>query len=73
MRESSAKLKNEVNSSPISKINKYVKASSFVIQKYIEKPLLINKRKFDIRVWALVTQNMELFFFKEGYIRTSCK
>jgi len=31
------------------------KSSAFVIQKYIEKPLLINKRKFDIRVWSLIT------------------
>ena len=44
---------------------------SFIIQKYIEKPLLIRRRKFDIRVWVLVNQDMEVFFFKEGYLRTS--
>lgn len=32
----------------------YLKSTSFVIQKYVEAPLLINKRKFDIRVWVLV-------------------
>ena len=47
------------------------KNMSFIIQKYIEKPLLINKRKFDIRVWVLINQDMEVYFFKEGYLRTS--
>lgn len=32
-----------------------VKFNTFIIQKYIEKPLLVNKRKFDIRVWVLYT------------------
>ncbi len=50
-----------------------IKSRTFVIQKYVEKPLLIHERKFDIRVWALVTQEMRLYFFKEGYIRTSCE
>ena len=44
-----------------------------MIQKYIEKPFLIEGRKFDIRVWALLTHKMELFFFKEAYIRTSAE
>ena len=48
-----------------------IKSSTFVIQKYIEKPLLINNRKFDIRVWVLMTQDLKVYFFKEGYIRTS--
>lgn len=48
-----------------------IKSHTFVIQKYIEKPLLLNSRKFDIRVWALVTHNMDVYFFKEGYLRTS--
>ena len=32
---------------------------------------MIHKRKFDIRVWVLVSQEMKVYFFKEGYIRTS--
>ena len=48
-----------------------VKSKTFVIQKYIERPLLIRDRKFDVRVWVLVNQEMKVFFFKEGYIRTS--
>lgn len=48
-----------------------IKPGSFVIQKYIEVPLLIDRRKFDIRVWVLVTHEGRVYFFKEGYIRMS--
>jgi len=48
-----------------------VRTNNFVIQKYLEKPLLIKKRKFDIRLWVLVTHEYKCFLFKEGYIRTS--
>ena len=48
-----------------------VKTNNFVIQKYLERPLLIKKRKFDIRLWVLVTHEYKCFLFREGYIRTS--
>ena len=48
-----------------------IKSEVFVIQKYIEKPLLIDKRKFDIRLWVLISQDMRCYIFREGYIRTS--
>jgi hypothetical protein len=48
-----------------------IKHNTFIIQKYIERPLLIFNRKFDIRVWVLVDQDHDLFVFKEGYLRTS--
>ena len=52
-------------------VSKKKKEVNFIIQKYIEKPLLIHNRKFDIRIWVLITQKMECYMFKEGYIRTS--
>ena len=48
-----------------------VKTKTFVVQKYLEKPMLIQDRKFDIRCWILVTDDMKVYFFKEGYLRTS--
>ena len=54
-----------------SKTEYKIKHNSFIIQKYIERPLLINNRKFDIRVWVLITQDTSSYFFKEGYLRTS--
>ena len=53
------------------KPNDEVKSDLFVIQKYIEKPLLIDGRKFDMRVWVLVTHEFECYVFAEGYVRLS--
>jgi len=43
----------------------------WVVQKYIERPLLYKNRKFDIRVWAVMTWKGEVFYYKAGYLRTS--
>jgi hypothetical protein len=51
--------------------NPKIKSDLFVIQKYIERPMLINSRKFDIRLWVLVTQDHNCHLFKEGYVRMS--
>ena len=43
----------------------------FVAQKYIETPLLINQRKFDIRQWVLVNSfdELEIWIYNEYYLR----
>ncbi|CAD8137006.1 unnamed protein product [Paramecium pentaurelia] len=50
------------------------KPFTYLIQKYIEKPFLYNKRKFDIRCYFLITQLNSIiraYWYEEGYIRTS--
>jgi hypothetical protein len=50
-------------------------AQSKIVQKYIEKPLLLTHfdetRKFDIRQWVLVTSfdPLEIYIFSEFYVR----
>ena len=43
----------------------------FLLQKYIEQPLLYNGRKFDIRQWVLLTHDKKAYFCREGYLRLS--
>merc|ERR1712157_560149 len=52
------------------------KKKTCIIQKYITNPLLYNRRKFDIRTYALMTSingNSKGYYYQEGYIRTSCR
>ena len=50
--------------------------SYFIVQKYIDNPLLYNKRKFDIRCYLLITSMngcIKGYWYQEGYVRTSGK
>jgi len=47
---------------------------TFIVQKYIEKPLLYNRRKFDIRHYMMMTcinGQIKGYWYSEGYIRTT--
>ena len=45
------------------KLRKY-RTSTIILQKYIEDPFLYKGRKFDIRMWALIDQNMQIYLFR---------
>lgn len=68
-------------SKSLQEIKRIIQSSSksqrtYIIQKYIDNPLLVNKRKFDFRVFGLLTStggSLKGYFYEDGYVRTSSK
>ena len=56
------------SNTPQKETNNY-RSHIIVIQKYIEKPLLYYGRKFDIRIWVLLTHNLNVYMFEEGHLK----
>jgi hypothetical protein len=48
--------------------------NNWIVQKYIENPLIILNRKVDLRVWVVITQwnPIRIFFYNESYVRFGC-
>jgi len=49
---------------------------TYLIQQYLDRPFLYNKRKFDIRCYILVScvnNTMKGYWYQEGYIRTATR
>jgi hypothetical protein len=44
--------------------------SLWVVQKYIEAPVLVHGRKFDIRQFAMVTPDGSVYMYSDSYVRT---
>ena len=49
----------------------HYQTNKILLQKYIEKPLLYHDRKFDIRIWVLITHEMKVYMFKEGHLKAT--
>lgn len=47
------------------------KGDSYIIQKYIEKPMLYQGRKFDIRILGFIDNDRNFYVYKQCYLRTS--
>ena len=49
----------------------------WIVQEYIQRPLLVDGRKFDIRCYVLLSldkaNGLRGFYYADGYVRTSCK
>ena len=54
--------------------NNGIKCEHILLQKYLEKPLLYQGRKFDIRIWIMLISGQEnfVYIFKQGHLKATC-
>ena len=54
--------------------NDNFKCEHIILQKYLEKPLLYQERKFDIRIWIMLIAGQEnfVYIFKQGHLKATC-
>lgn len=57
--------------SDLKKLQDFIKGKHYICQKYIENPLIILNRKFDIRQWVVVTSwnPLVIWIYGEMYVR----
>lgn len=40
-----------------------------MIQKYLENPMLIKEKQFNMRYFILITEKLDIYFYNDGYVR----
>ena len=51
-------------------------AQPYIVQRYVHNPLLIGHKKFDLRIYVLVTShnNLTIYLYRSGFARfTHCR
>jgi len=60
------------NSQALDDVNMVNNERTYVVQKYLQNPALIEGYKFDLRIYVLVTsmiEPMQIMIFKDGLVR----